>query len=119
MPIYLRPESHELIAFAGLWARAKLADGTEQLSFAIVTGPPNELVKPIHDRMPVVLPRSTYNAWLDPMVDGTAARELLGVPEVGDWRGIAVSPHVNKATNDDPHCIEPLEQKPPGQLSLF
>ncbi len=119
MPIYLRPESHKLIAFAGLWARAKAADGTEQLSFAIVTGPPNALVKPIHDRMPVVLAESAYAAWLDPMVDGAAARELLGVPEIGDWKGIAVSPHVNKATNDDPHCIDPLDAAPVKQLSLF
>ena len=116
MPVYLRPESRELIAFAGLWATAKAADGSDVASFTIITGSPNELVKPIHDRMPVVLDRSTYAAWLDPTLDGEGARALLGVPPVGDWRGVAVSPHVNKATNDDPSCIEPLEG---GQLPLF
>lgn len=117
-PIYLRPESHALIAFAGLWAKAKAADGSEVLSFAIVTGPPNELVKPIHDRMPVVLARESYSAWLDPTVDGAHARELLAVPPVGDWRGVPVSPHVNKATNDDPECIVELPTTA-GQLTLF
>jgi len=120
-PIYLRPESHALIAFAGLWARAKTVDGGEQLSFTIITGPPNELVKPIHDRMPIVLDTTTYAAWLDPTLDGEGARALLGVPPVGDWRGVPVSTRVNKATNDDPDCIEPVDDdaKPAGQLSLF
>lgn len=119
-PIYLRPASPALIAFAGLWARAKAADGSEQLSFAIITGPPNELVAPIHDRMPVVLDPASYGAWLDPLVDGEAAQALLQVPAVGDWRGIPVSPHVNKATHDDPECIEPIEPGAPAkQLSLF
>lgn len=120
LPIYLRPESHELIAFAGLWAKAKAADGSEVLSFTIITSPPNELVKPIHDRMPFVLAEDAYDRWLDPLVDGAGARELLaGVPPVGDWKGIPVSPHVNKATNDDPQCIAPLDNKLGGQLNLF
>lgn len=118
-PIYLRPESRKLIAFAGLWARAKAADGGETLSFTIITGPPNELVKPIHDRMPVVLDERTYEAWLDPMMNAEGARALLEVPPVGDWRGVPVSPHVNKALNDDPECIEPIALEPRPQLSLL
>ena len=119
MPIYLRPESRKIIAFAGLWARAKAADGSEQLSFTIITGPPNELVKPVHDRMPVVLDESAYGAWLDPLMDGEGARALLEIPPVGDWRGVPVSPYVNKATNDAPECVEPLEPADKPQLSLF
>jgi len=118
-PIYLRPESRKLVAFAGLWARAKAGDGSEQLSFAIITGPPNALVKPIHDRMPVVLDESTYDAWLDPLMDGEGARALLQIPPVGDWRGVPVSPYVNKAANDDPRCVEPVDDDPAKQLLLF
>lgn len=118
-PIYLRPESRKLIAFAGLWARAKNAEGDEVLSFTIITGPPNSLVKPIHDRMPVVLDERTYDGWLDPLMSAEGARALLEVPPVGDWRGVPVSPHVNKATHDDPTCIEPIELPSAPQLSLL
>lgn len=118
-PIYLRPESRKIIAFAGLWARAKTADGGETLSFTIITGPPNSLVKPIHDRMPVVLDERTYDGWLDPLMSAEGARALLEVPPVGDWRGVPVSSHVNKATHDDPTCIEPIELPPAPQLSLL
>ena len=52
-PMWIHPADGRLIAFAGLWARNK----TEGASFTIVTGPPNQLVAPIHDRMPVVLAR--------------------------------------------------------------
>jgi len=121
-PIGLRPESRTLIAFAGLWATAKGANGEPVTSFTIITGPPNELVKPIHDRMPVVLDATTYAAWLDPALDGAGARALLGVPAVGDWRAVPVSTYVNKATHDDITCVEPLvdeDATPAEQLSLF
>ncbi len=118
-PIYLRPESRKVFAFAGLWARAKASDGSEQLSFAIITCTPNELVKPIHDRMPLVLSPDTYESWLDPLVGEVGAAALLEVPPVGDWRGVPVSPHVNKATNDDPECVAPIAVDPAKQLTLF
>jgi putative SOS response-associated peptidase YedK len=118
-PIWLRPESGKVFAFAGLYAKATAADGSEQLSFTIITCPPNELVKPIHDRMPLVLSPDTYASWLDPLVGEAGARALLDVPPVGDWRGVPVSTHVNKATNDDPQCIEPVEPPAKPQLSLF
>ena len=118
-PIYLHPASGKLVAFAGLWARAKTDAGETQLSFTIITGPPNELVKPVHDRMPVVLDRAVWAAWLDPTVDGEHARELLAIPPVGEWIGEPVSTHVNTATNDDPDCIEPVTPPASTQGSLF
>jgi putative SOS response-associated peptidase YedK len=118
-PIYFHAKSHELAAFAGLWARSRTDSGIEQLSFTIITGKPNELVAPVHDRMPIVLARDAYDAWLDPGVDADGARKLLGVPAVNDWIGEMVSMHVNKATNDDPACIAPEQIDPSGQLALF
>ena len=103
-PMYLHPSPHRFAAFAGVWARAG-----ELFSFAIVTGAPNELVAPIHDRMPIVLDRSAWAAWLDPSVDSDGARALLAVPPIGDWRAEAVSTWVNKADHDDPRCIEPAD----------
>jgi len=115
-PMYIHPGTHRFVAFAGLWARAKTDSGREVLSFTIVTGPPNELVKPIHDRMPVVLDRAAWPAWLDPSLDGEGARALLEVPPVDDWRVDEVSTWVNKADHDDPSCIVPVV---PEQTSLF
>jgi putative SOS response-associated peptidase YedK len=117
-PIYLHPASGKVIAFAGLWAKAK-TDAGEQLSFTIVTGPANPLVKPVHDRMPIVLDASAYAAWLDPSLDADGARALLGVPPVGDWVGEPVSTWVNSAQHDDPGCIERVEAEAPAQRSLF
>jgi putative SOS response-associated peptidase YedK len=115
LPMYFHPQPRHTIAFAGLWARAKTDDG-EMLSFTIITGPPNDLIKPIHDRMPVVLDASAYNAWLDPSVGAEDARKLLGVPSIEGWVSEPVSIRVNSAQVDDPTLIHPVE---PTQGSLF
>lgn len=119
-PLYFHPKSHKIFAFAGLWARAR-TDAGELLSFAIITGPPNDLVKPIHDRMPIVLAESAYSAWLDPMLDADGAHALLGVPPVADWIAEPVSKAVNSAANDEPACIAPVTQEAdePRQQKLF
>jgi putative SOS response-associated peptidase YedK len=117
-PLYFHPKSRKLFAFAGLWARAR-TDAGEILSFTIVTGPPNELVKPVHDRMPIVLAESVYDAWLDPSLDAQGARALLDVPPTNDWTAEPVSTTVNSAANDDPSCIAPIASDEPRQRSLF
>ena len=119
-PLYFHPRSRKIFAFAGLWARAR-TDAGEILSFTIITGPPNELVAPVHDRMPIVLAESAYAAWLDPTLDGEGAHALLGVPPIGDWIAEPVSTKVNSATQDDASCIEPITLEPdePRQRSLF
>lgn len=132
-PIYMHPAPRRLIAFAGLWAwhRPRASGGAasadvrnsidadETLSFTIITGTPNELVRPYHDRMPIVLAPDAYAAWLDPAIDGPAAHALLGVPPVADWIAEPVSTLVNSASNDEPACIEPLPTPPRAQQTLF
>lgn len=120
-PMYIHPEDHRLFAFAGLWARAKTDEG-ELHSFAIVTGPPNELVERIHDRMPVILDRSAWQAWLDPSLDGDGARALLGVPPAENWVAEPVSSYVNVADHEGPDCVAPVavdDEDPPRQRDLF
>lgn len=117
-PMYMHRPKNQLFAFAGLWARVR-ADAGEQLSFTIVTGPPNALVAPIHDRMPIVLDPSAYAAWLDPLADATTVFELLQTPPVGDWTAEPVSSRVNSAAHDDAECIAPITAPPPVQGSLF
>lgn len=117
-PIYMRPGSGRLVGFAGLWERAR-TDAGEQLRFTVLTGKPNELVKPYHDRMPIIVDPSAYGAWLDPDLPADGAYALLGIPPVGDWRADPVSTLVNSALRDEPACIEPLAIEPVAQRSLF
>jgi putative SOS response-associated peptidase YedK len=119
-PFYFHPRGDGTCAFAGLWARSRTEAGDELHSFTIITAGANDLVRPIHDRMPIVLDPGDYAAWLDPAVDAAAARELLRHPATTDWTRDPVSTWVNKADHDDPTCIAPATaEPPPGQRSLF
>lgn len=117
-PLYFHPRSKKIFAFAGLWARAR-TDAGEILSFTIITGPPNSLVAPVHDRMPIVLAESAHAAWLDPTLGRDGAHALLDVPPVGDWIAEPVSQAVNSAANDDPSLVVPITVDEPRQRSLF
>jgi putative SOS response-associated peptidase YedK len=118
-PFYFHPRSHQLVAFAGLWARSHDDRGNELHSFTIITAKANDVVRPIHDRMPIILDPGAYATWLDPAVDGDAARALLGHPSGGDWVREPVSTWVNKADHDDPTCIAPDAPETDGQGRLF
>ena len=66
-PLWFSRPDAELFAFAGVWAELRRRGSDDVLhSCAIVTCPPNELMRPIHDRMPVVLDPDAEGAWLDP-----------------------------------------------------
>ncbi|MCB0874833.1 MAG: SOS response-associated peptidase [Solirubrobacterales bacterium] len=109
-PIWFSPSGEaggELFAFAGVWARLERNGRPPLLSCALITCPPNGTMRPVHDRMPVVLDRGAESAWIDP---GTKPDDLLGllrpapddalVPrEVGDA--------VNDVRRDGPELLEP------------
>lgn len=102
------------MALAGLWAGWHDDDTGEVIrSFSIVTTGPNDLMRPIHDRMPVVVPESTWDLWLDPTVTtAPAVAELKGllVPAAEDWlEAYRVSRRVNDVRNDDPGLVAPLD----------
>lgn len=115
-PRYIHPEPRHVIAFAGMWSKTKLDSGREVHSFSILTGPPNELVRPIHDRMPVVLSPESWAAWLDPETSLDDAHALLGIPSREGWVAEPVSTRVNAAANDDPMCIEVEPAEAQGSL---
>jgi len=106
IPFRFRPVGGGLLAFAGLWERWDKGD--EPLyTCAIVTTAADAVVAPIHDRMPVVLPRGARERWIDPDADAASLRAILG--PLGDPRleSYPVSRVVNSAANDSPACIEP------------
>jgi putative SOS response-associated peptidase YedK len=74
-----------------------------------VTTAANEVVAPLHDRMPVVLPEDAWGGWLDPAeLDVSGARALLVPAPAGLLERHAVSSAVNSARNDGPELVEIL-----------
>ncbi|MDX6637797.1 MAG: hypothetical protein QOJ01_1308 [Solirubrobacterales bacterium] len=112
-PCWITRSDGELFAFAGLWAalpaRASGDAGEMLHSCAIVTGPPNELMRPIHDRMPVILHPSAEEAWLDPELAEADLLDLLVPPESGLLEVREVADLVNDVRNDDARLVEPRE----------
>jgi putative SOS response-associated peptidase YedK len=107
------------LALAGLWAGWHDQDTGEVVrSFTILTTGPNELMRPIHDRMPVVIPEPAWDRWLDPTrTDAPALAELKGllIPADDGWLEVyPVSRRVNDVRNDDPTLLEPLAEPIPG-----
>ena len=104
-PVWITRPDRAPFAFAGLWARARRADGTDLHSCAIVTCEPGEIVAPIHDRMPVILAREAEGAWLDPDGEEEELAALLGPTD--ELAVTEVSEAVNDVREDGPHLLEP------------
>ena len=79
-PMHITLQSGEPFAFAGLWETWRDPSGVVIPSCTIITTTPNELMAPIHDRMPVILPREVESLWLDPEVQDAAVLTDLLVP---------------------------------------
>lgn len=100
----------ELFAFAGLWDRWVSPEGRAVESFTIITTRANEKLSGIHHRMPVILPRSAEDLWLDPGVrDPDLLRQLLVPYPDESVRFYPVSTLVNSPRNDTEACIRPLD----------
>ena len=81
---------------------------TWQRTFTIITTSPNDLIAPIHDRMPVIVPSDTADDWLFRGNDATTVMPLLEAAPSDYLVATAVSPRVNSVRNDDPACLEPV-----------
>ena len=109
VPVWVHLPDDELFAFAGVWASYEPRGAEPVVSCAIVTTAPNELMRPIHDRMPVILPREAEADWLAP---GASADELsrLLVPFDDELETREVSDLVNSVREDGPALLEPRQE---------
>lgn len=108
-PMHIALKSGEPFAFAGLWDSWQGPEGQRIVSCTIITTSPNELMEPIHNRMPVILDRAAESDWLDPGVQDTARlREMLVPYPAGDMEAYRVSPQVNSPANNGPECVARL-----------
>jgi putative SOS response-associated peptidase YedK len=109
-PYAIVPEEGAIFAFAGLWERWKNpADGSVLRSFTIVTGLPNPLTRPIHERMPVILPKAVWPLWLgETEADPDELLALLSPYPAELMRAYPISPAVGNVKNDEPGLLNPL-----------
>ena len=110
MPYLFTLKSGEPFALAGLWDQWKRR-GKIITTFTIITTTPNELIEPIHDRMPVILRKKDEARWLDPQI--TYAKEVLPLLKpypTDEIKCVRVSVKVNSPKNDTPDCIVPIRQ---------
>ena len=102
-PMRIVMRSGEPFAFAGLWAVWKDPDGNRIPSCAVITTTANDLLRPIHDRMPVILPRDMEEFWLDASVDDPIALGSVLRPYADEAiEAYEVSTLVNSAANNRP-----------------
>ena len=112
-PYLFRMANGDTFAFAGLWERWAGSEGDTVESCTLITTDPNEIMLPIHDRMPVILKPQDYDLWLDPKVrDLRLLKQLLRPYPSEEMVVQPVSPKVNKANYDAPDCVEviPVEE---------
>jgi putative SOS response-associated peptidase YedK len=106
-PYYFRLKDGGPFAFAGLWEHwAKTGPDVE--SCTLLTTEANDLLRPVHDRMPVILPRAAYERWLGPGDQPLPElQELLRPYPAEEMTGYPVTAHVNNPRHEDPRCIAP------------
>ena len=117
-PLFIHLEPERPFGFAGLYEIWTPPLGEKLVTCTIITTEPNELVRPIHDRMPVILPKEAEDFWLDSAVeDHTRLLDLLQPYQASDMSAFPVSKLVNSVKNNSPECIEPVSEM--GQPLLF
>lgn len=93
-------------AFAGLWEQWQ--HETETLySCTIITTAANDLMQPIHDRMPVIISPENYHNWLNKNANADDAYELLDNQSYNNIITTAVGDWANNPRHDDERCIQP------------
>jgi putative SOS response-associated peptidase YedK len=104
-PYHFRLRSARPFAFAGLWERWG-AETTALETCTIITTAANEIVAPVHERMPVILPAEAHVQWLAPgRIDPARIKSMLVPHPTGELIAVLVSSLVNNPTNDDSRCI--------------
>lgn len=108
-PMRIQIQGGGVFAIAGLWEHWQSRDGSEIESCTLLTTDPNDKLRTIHNRMPVILHPDDFDLWLDPEVqDPAAVQPLMTAYPAEDMSFYPVSTYVNSPYNEDPGCIEPL-----------
>ena len=109
-PYYIYHSEGEILAMAGLWERWSSEDGAMLDSCTILTTRANEVLQPVHDRMPVFLHGSDFESWLNATEADTTSLSKLFEPYPADaLRRHPVSTLVNSPKNDGPELLSEID----------
>lgn len=115
---YFQLNDESVFAFAGVWDRWT-KNGSSINSCAIITTEANELLHPIHDRMPVILHPELYGIWLDPRTGSAELKELLAPFPSSEMKSHPVGSGVNHPENDNAELVVRVDAEVGTTPSLF
>ncbi len=108
-PFYMRMQDGLPFAFAGLWEHWEGPQGARLETCTILTTEPSDLLRPVHNRMPVILDPGDWDLWLDPTVHDPERLDPLLRPYPSDKMvAFPVGHIVNNPANDREECVAPL-----------
>ena len=123
-PFFIHRADGSLLVMAGIYEiwRDPAKDADDDTAWlrtcSVITTEATDAVGHLHDRMPMVVPRSAWDSWLDPTVtDPQTALDLLQVTEAEALEAYAESTAVNKVSNNDPSLLEPLAVDDPDEAT--
>lgn len=122
-PFFIHRTDGGLLVMAGLYeiwrdpAKDAGDDSAWLRTCTVITTKATDAAGHIHDRMPMIIPKESYAAWLDPqLTDPDEAMRLLAVTDAAALAAYAVSTAVNSVGNNDPSLLEPLAETDDDQL---
>ena len=116
---YFRQPGSKPFAFGGIAVRPPQAEGPSEPAVVLLTGEASESVRDVHDRMPLIVPPSEFDVYLDPATPLKAVQQLLAGGSHTPWTSHPVGPSVNNVRNDSPENIRRAEPVQDPQGSLF
>lgn len=108
VPYLIRLKSGKPFGFAGLYNQWTSESGEKICTCTIITTEANELLEPIHDRMPVIIPRDKEDYWLNPSKDLEALMEMLKPYTSEEMEMYEVSSKINYPKYNSPDVLEPI-----------
>lgn len=119
MPMYVHLREDRPFGFAGLYENWKGKDGTVLQTCTIITTQPNELMVPIHNRMPVIIAREQRKVWLDKTIEDPGILMPLLTPYAAkEMDAYGVSKKINSPSYNEPDCIRPAREDENQQLGF-
>ena len=109
-PYFIHLRSRRPFGFAAIWASTRTAMGQRVGTCAILTCAPNELMAPIHNRMPVILPTAARDRWLNPSADAAELQSVLTPFPPAEMEAYVVSTLVNSPRNDGPENLKKTQR---------
>lgn len=108
IPHYFFLKEKKPFFFAGLWDQWLSPEGEKMTTCTIITGEPNDLVRPVHDRMPVIFDQKSAWAWMDPTAQSPALQSMLKPFPANEMDSYPVSLLVNQAAVESPQLVQRL-----------